>query len=269
MKRYNKQWHLGTTTPTRLASSNSLSVCRLTLLPFSCSVTRFGVFWPIGQNFKSLAIIWGLIQSLAQKIAHALANFLCHWANFYCCKWPKIVPIIYPSGHSVLVSLSPLSRWNVSYENVDRGRWGIGSIWFRVIYSRINPIFRLVFTHCLAFWSRKVREGGSLKTEKRRDDSIRAYSRNSSSPNEIFRFPVAKNVFWNLTHPVVQMFSYEAFVEFILLWTGFGNATNKRTNERTEEREREEEEEEPRDTIAFFHSHISIEIGRRIGYERA
>ena len=27
-------------------------------------------------------------------------DFLCHWANFHCNKWPKIGKIIYPSGHT-------------------------------------------------------------------------------------------------------------------------------------------------------------------------
>ena len=27
-------------------------------------------------------------------------DFLCHWANFHCNKWPKIGKIIHPSGHT-------------------------------------------------------------------------------------------------------------------------------------------------------------------------
>ena len=46
---------------------------------FKTSVTRFGDISPQGQNLNS-HFFW-------QNVAPTLANFLCFWENFRCCKW--------------------------------------------------------------------------------------------------------------------------------------------------------------------------------------
>ena len=48
---------------------------------------------------KFLAIFYGLC-SIWQNCKPTLVNFLCYWAIFHCCQWPKIGKIIYPSGHT-------------------------------------------------------------------------------------------------------------------------------------------------------------------------
>ena len=48
---------------------------------------------------KFLAIFYGLC-SIWQNCKPTLVNFLCYWAIFHCCQWPKIGKIIQPSGHT-------------------------------------------------------------------------------------------------------------------------------------------------------------------------
>ena len=58
------------------------------------SVTRFGKFSPLWkfckglwQNVKGLFTTW-------ENFEPTSANFLCHWTNFHCCKWPNIKKVI-------------------------------------------------------------------------------------------------------------------------------------------------------------------------------
>ena len=60
------------------------------------SVTRFGEISPFGQNFKS---IWPIFMSL-QNFEPTLKHLLLYWANFHCCKWPKIEKLVQRSGHT-------------------------------------------------------------------------------------------------------------------------------------------------------------------------
>ena len=54
------------------------------------SVTRYCEISPLWQNFESLwgNFLDGLFRTW-QTFVPTLA-FLCYWANFHCCKWPKI-----------------------------------------------------------------------------------------------------------------------------------------------------------------------------------
>ena len=49
----------------------------------SFSATRFGEFTQLWPLKKCAFSIW-------QNFELILANFVCHWANFNCCKWPNI-----------------------------------------------------------------------------------------------------------------------------------------------------------------------------------
>ena len=69
------------------------------------SVTRFGTispFWPklklIWQHFEALFSIWHNFES-------ALANFVCFWANVYCCEQPYNEKINLTAGHQWRKSL--------------------------------------------------------------------------------------------------------------------------------------------------------------------
>ena len=56
------------------------------LLQLSGSVTKFGEISPLRQNFKRL---WEKLKGLFSiwlNSEHTLANSLCYWANFQCCK---------------------------------------------------------------------------------------------------------------------------------------------------------------------------------------
>ena len=51
----------------------------------------------------SLAISEGIF-STWQYFEPTLEDFLCYWVNFLCYKWPNIEQIIWPSGHTKLIS---------------------------------------------------------------------------------------------------------------------------------------------------------------------
>ena len=85
-------------------------VCSSVFIPLLCallsplfvrSVTRFGKNPPLWQIFKN---IWHYISGLfgfGQSFELTLAQFVCFWANFHCCKWTNIENIILSSGHTV------------------------------------------------------------------------------------------------------------------------------------------------------------------------
>ena len=41
------------------------------------------------------------------KSEPSLANFVCYWANYNCCKWPNINKIISNSGHTLYIHDPP------------------------------------------------------------------------------------------------------------------------------------------------------------------
>ena len=61
---------------------------------FRISVTRFGEISPLRRNIKQLWQILKAPLSIWKNFEHTLANFLCNWANFQCCKWPNIEKVI-------------------------------------------------------------------------------------------------------------------------------------------------------------------------------
>ena len=64
------------------------------------SVTRFSEISPLWQNIKkTLAILEGSF-SVWKNIQPTLVKCCCKFGNFQCCKWPNIVQIIQPSGHT-------------------------------------------------------------------------------------------------------------------------------------------------------------------------
>ena len=47
------------------------------------SVTKFGKIFSFEQFSEDLFPIW-------ENFAPTLANFVCHWASFHWCKWPRL-----------------------------------------------------------------------------------------------------------------------------------------------------------------------------------
>ena len=58
---------------------------------------RCGQMW---QNFKIIWHFFGFIYHSANSELN-LANFVCFWAYFYCCKWPDSEKTILLSGHTL------------------------------------------------------------------------------------------------------------------------------------------------------------------------
>ena len=55
------------------------------------SVTRFGEFSPLWVTIIVLWPFWKCTFSIWQNFFWLiLANFICYWADFNCCKWPNI-----------------------------------------------------------------------------------------------------------------------------------------------------------------------------------
>ena len=54
------------------------------------SVTKFGEISPLWQYFPSLCQYFEGIFSIWQNYETTSLNFVCHWANFNCCKWTNI-----------------------------------------------------------------------------------------------------------------------------------------------------------------------------------
>ena len=64
------------------------------------SVTRFGEVSPLWHDFRKLWSFWKGSFGIWQNFELTLVNFICCWAKFHCCKWPKIEQTIYPPGHT-------------------------------------------------------------------------------------------------------------------------------------------------------------------------
>ena len=105
------------------------------------SVTIFDVFSPL---WLTIIVLWPFrrcVFSIWQNFELILANFICYWANFNCCKWPNTEQTIYPSGHtgstylfkllsSFLVansgrtkSQTPHWTWRLLWTSICPGHW--------------------------------------------------------------------------------------------------------------------------------------------------
>ena len=58
--------------------------------PHESSVTRFGEILPLWQKFTIFCQICDCLFPIWQNAEPTLANLWHYWANFHCCKWPKI-----------------------------------------------------------------------------------------------------------------------------------------------------------------------------------
>ena len=71
------------------------------------SVTRFGDISPFWQKCKQMWQRFEGLFSSWDKFESTLANFVCFWANVYCCELPYDEKINLTSGHTDLAGDEP------------------------------------------------------------------------------------------------------------------------------------------------------------------
>ena len=57
-------------------------------------------FCHFGITLKNFCFFERVLLLFGPNFELSLANLICHWANFHCCKGPNIKQIIQPSGHT-------------------------------------------------------------------------------------------------------------------------------------------------------------------------